>query len=92
VFFDKNPPGWLAWPNSICVDSLPNPVASTFSPWESASADAIEAVRELVTDSTYWEAVSSYYSEENHETTIIQDNVSCVKSICESGPFFLIFH
>ncbi|EDR15426.1 uncharacterized protein LACBIDRAFT_301740 [Laccaria bicolor S238N-H82] len=90
VFFDKNPPGWLAWPNSICVDILPDAVASTFSPWESASADAIEVVRELVTDPTYWETVSTYYSEENHETTIVQDNVSCVKSIfqlLEDEPF-----
>ncbi|KAF8168284.1 hypothetical protein B0H34DRAFT_792908 [Crassisporium funariophilum] len=59
-------------------------------PWESASADALEAIREMVTDPEYWVNVSTYYAEENHETTITQDNVSCVKSIfqlLEDEPF-----
>lgn len=34
-------------------------------------------------DPSYWEQLAVYYSEENHETNITQDNVSCVKSICE---------
>ncbi|KAF9472467.1 hypothetical protein BDN70DRAFT_886944 [Pholiota conissans] len=90
IFYDKNPPGWLVWNNSIALYMQPHSSESTFQPWESASEDAIQAVREITTGSEYWENLSTYYSEENHETTIIQDNVSCVKSIfqlLEDEPF-----
>ncbi|KAF8203239.1 hypothetical protein BJ912DRAFT_842338 [Pholiota molesta] len=89
IFYDKNPPGWLVWNNSVALFMLPHASESTFL-WESASEDAIQAIREITTASKYWENLSTYYSEENHETTIIQDNVSCVKSIfqlLEDEPF-----
>ncbi len=82
IFYDKNPPGWLVWNKTVALYELPHKSNSTFQPWDSASEDAIDAVREIATDPQYWENLSLYYSEENHETTIIQDNVSCVKSIC----------
>lgn len=69
---------------------LPDPTESTFQPWESASEDAIQAVREIATNSQYWEDLSTYYAEENHETTIIQDNVSCVKSICRRSALYYV--
>lgn len=40
------------------------------------------AVRKLVLKPEFWKKLQSYFSEENHETLMIQDNVSCVKSIC----------
>lgn len=82
VFFDKNPPGWLTSSNSLSLYTLPHPSKSTFLPWEQSSKDAIQAIREITTKSSYWEKVSSFFSEENHENDIVQDNVSCVKSIC----------
>ncbi|KDR84809.1 hypothetical protein GALMADRAFT_217878 [Galerina marginata CBS 339.88] len=90
IFYDKNPPGWLVWDKTISLYTLPHPTKSTFETWDLASGDAIQAVRDLTTDSEFWENVSTYYSEENHETTITQDNVSCVKSIfqlLEDEPF-----
>jgi proteasome activator subunit 4 len=89
IFYDKNPPGWLVWNNSVALFMLPHASESTFL-WESASEDAIQAIREITTGSKYWENLSTYYSEENHETTIIQDNVSCVKSICEGLVIYLL--
>lgn len=56
---------------------------STFQPWEADSAKAIDEVRNITTSPKFWENVSVYYAEENHETTIILDNVSCIKSICK---------
>jgi len=43
-------------------------------------------------DPDWWKRVLVFYSEENHETSIIQDDVSVVKSICEyhTGPFVAI--
>ncbi|CAA7258799.1 unnamed protein product [Cyclocybe aegerita] len=90
VFYDKNPPGWLVWNDTIAMYTQPHPSKSTFQPWEAASADAIETIRKITTTSDFWESVSTYYSEENHETSVTQDNVSCVKSIfqlLEDEPF-----
>jgi len=87
ILFDKNPPGWILWNDSISLYKLPHTAESTFQPWEAESADAIDAIREIVTDSKYWEDLAVYYSEENHETTVIQDDISCVKSICEPASF-----
>ncbi|RDB28522.1 Proteasome activator complex subunit 4 [Hypsizygus marmoreus] len=90
IFFDREPPGWAAWDNSITLYKPPSPTKSTFRPWEPASQDAIEAVRESVTDPEYWEKLAGHFSEENHETSVTQDNVSCVKSIfqlLEDEPF-----
>ncbi|KAF8887958.1 hypothetical protein CPB84DRAFT_1816581 [Gymnopilus junonius] len=90
LLYDKDPPGWLVWNKIISLYALPHTTKSTFQPWESDSTDAIQAVSEITTDSEFWEDLSVYYSEENHETSITQDNVSCVKSIfqlLEDEPF-----
>jgi len=82
LFYDKDPPGWLAWDKSIKLYMLPHLTKSTFSPWDSTSPEVISAAIETTTQQKFWEKVSAHYAEENHETAIIQDNVSCVKSIC----------
>ncbi|KAF8807238.1 hypothetical protein BYT27DRAFT_7232792 [Phlegmacium glaucopus] len=90
AFYDKDPPGWLVWRATVSLYLSPHSSKSTFEPWEAASEDSIQAIREMTTDPKYWENLSTYYSEENHETTITQDNVSCVKSIfqlLEDEPF-----
>jgi proteasome activator subunit 4 len=73
--------------------SLPHATKSTFQPWDPSSSSTIDTLREVALDSAWWEKLVSYYSEENHETTIIQDNVSCIKSICESSifPSYIVF-
>lgn len=83
LFLDREPPGWVAWTDSIALYVLPSATKSTFQPWDPTSNDALEALRETAMDSSYWEKLAGHYSEENHETVITQDNVSCVKSICE---------
>lgn len=80
------------WRETVSLYLSPHPSKSTFKPWEAASEDAIQAIREIATDPEYWEHVSTYYSEENHETTITPDNVSCVKSICEFLSEIMKFH
>ena len=88
--YDKNPPGWLVWSDTVEVYSLPDRKKSTFLPWEASSAAAVDVVREITTSSRFWEDVSAYYSEENHETSITLDNVSCVKSICSSPVYSMM--
>ncbi|KAF5355656.1 hypothetical protein D9756_004216 [Leucocoprinus leucothites] len=90
IFYDKDPPGWLTWGKNVKLYMLPDLTASTFHPWDPMSHEVISAVTEVTTDQKFWEKVSTYYSEENHETAMIQDNVSCVKSIfqlLEDKPF-----
>jgi proteasome activator subunit 4 len=82
LFLETDPPGWLAWNDSITLYKPPDFSKSTFKPWEKASEDAVTAVRELAKDPSFWKKLSTYYAEENHEVVITQDNVSCVKSIC----------
>ncbi|KAF5337122.1 hypothetical protein D9611_003196 [Ephemerocybe angulata] len=80
VLYDKDPPGWLVWGDTVGLYSIPA-TKSAFLPWEADSADAIDRAREVVMDAEWWKKVIVFYSEENHETTIIQDDVSVVKSI-----------
>ncbi|KAG5648200.1 hypothetical protein DXG03_006155 [Asterophora parasitica] len=90
LFLDREPPGWVAWENSITLYLPPNPTISVFQSWDPSSKDAVETFRESATDASYWEKVAGHYSEENHETVITQDNVSFVKSIfqlLEDEPF-----
>ena len=83
ILHDKNPPAWLAWDRSISLYMPPDETKSTFAPWDESSQDAIDILRQVTNSASFWESLSTYYSEENHETFIIQDNVSCVKSICK---------
>jgi proteasome activator subunit 4 len=82
TFVDKDPPGWLTWAHSLSVYEPPSATRSTFQPWENSSAPAIAAVREIALTPTFWTQLAMYFSEENHEVSVILDNVSYVKSIC----------
>lgn len=90
--YDKDPPGWLVWGETVGLYSIPES-ESVFQPWEADSAPAVEQIREIVTDAEWWKDVIVFYSEENHETTIVQDDVSCIKSIfqlLEDEPFDVV--
>ncbi|KAJ7785985.1 hypothetical protein B0H16DRAFT_1488812 [Mycena metata] len=90
VFLDRDPPGWVTWKKSVTLYRVPHPTASTFQPWETASADAIATVREIALTPAFWKQLAMYFSEENHEVAIIMDNVSYVKTIfqiLEDAPF-----
>ncbi len=84
IFYDKDPPGWLTWGKTVELYTLPDSTRSTFQPWDPSSGEAVSSVAKITTDQTFWEKLSTYYAEENHESAMIQDNVSCVKSICMS--------
>ncbi|KAJ3811833.1 hypothetical protein F5876DRAFT_38753 [Lentinula aff. lateritia] len=81
LFCDKNPQGWIAWGRSIALYEPPHPTRSSLLPWESASQEAVSAASQIVTHPEFWEKLNKYLSEENSETSITQDNVSCIKSI-----------
>ncbi|XP_006454756.1 hypothetical protein AGABI2DRAFT_215246, partial [Agaricus bisporus var. bisporus H97] len=90
TFHDKDPPGWLIWSRNVDMYRVPDPIRSTFQPWDSLCDESISTVLDITTDQKYWEKISVYYSEENQESVMIQDNVSCVKSIfqlLEDKPF-----
>jgi proteasome activator subunit 4 len=83
IFSERALEGWLAWKDTISLYKPAHPTKSTFQPWDIASEDVVKAVREFAVDTSFWKTLSGRYSEENHESVIVQDNVSCVKSICK---------
>ncbi|SRR5260221_8270593 len=83
LFCDKDPPGWLVWGEFLEHYAAPHPTKSTFHSWEASSADAIDVIRKITTSPKYWEEIVVYYSEENHTTTLILDDIAYVKSICK---------
>ena len=80
ILEDKPYSGWLVW-NQERRFLFPAEGRSTLRPW--TSADAVASVKEAVTTEKYWEKLSTFYSEENHNETLVADNVACVKSIGE---------
>ncbi|KAJ3917772.1 hypothetical protein F5877DRAFT_79643 [Lentinula edodes] len=81
LFCDKNPQGWIAWGRSISLYEPPHPTHSSLLPWESASQEAVSAASQIATRPEFWEKLNKYLSEENSETSMTQDNVSCIKSL-----------
>jgi proteasome activator subunit 4 len=93
LLYDKRPPAWLAWDSTITLYKLPDDTKSTFGPWDETAQDAVNMLRQTVMQESFWDKLSTYYSEENNESSIIQDDVSCVKSIfqiLEDEPFELL--
>ncbi|KAG1716353.1 hypothetical protein ID866_837 [Astraeus odoratus] len=80
LYFDYMVEGWLACRKTRTAVRPPDQNKPTFR-WEPASQDVITCVREMATDPDFWEKVSGYFSEENHESSVVQDHISCVKSI-----------
>ncbi|KAG6869176.1 hypothetical protein C0993_012275 [Termitomyces sp. T159_Od127] len=81
LFLDRDPLGWVAWDDAVALYLPPSPTKSAFSCWDPTSRETIETLREVATDPEFWEDVSEHYAQENHETTLTQDNASFVKSI-----------
>lgn len=81
IFLDKELECSLAWKSRLSLYCLPHSSRSTFQPWEAASQEAVSVVREIVSSPRFWQKLQGYLSEENHEQSMVQDNVSCVKSI-----------
>ncbi|KAJ4476693.1 hypothetical protein J3R30DRAFT_3704168 [Lentinula aciculospora] len=80
-FCDNNPQGWIAWGHSIALCKPPHPTLPSLLPWESASQEAVSSASKIATSPAFWKKVNKYLSEENSETSMTQDNVSCIKSI-----------
>lgn len=83
LLHDKIYGGWLAWTKTNDSFLAPDPIKSTYQPWDDASEDAVNTIRTIVTSPAFWEKLATHYSAENHSDVISQDNASCVKSICE---------
>ncbi|CCM01642.1 uncharacterized protein FIBRA_03703 [Fibroporia radiculosa] len=90
LLFDKISSGWLVWRQHVDCFLAPDAVESTFQPWDGGCEEAVETLRTIVTDPSYWEKLSTHYSAENNTDAVTQDNASCVKSIfqlLEDEPF-----
>lgn len=85
MYCDTLHEGWLAWSGTLTAYKPPHESKSTFE-WESLSAEAVSCLREVTVDANFWKKLSSHFAEENHENIVVQDHISCVKSICKYDP------
>lgn len=82
---DKAIVGWLSWPAHVELYLAAPSGKSSLLPWSPDSNEMIKAVRDLTTSEEFWKALGGFFAEENHADSATQDNISCVKSICESS-------
>ncbi|KAF8998336.1 hypothetical protein BDZ89DRAFT_1105652 [Hymenopellis radicata] len=54
LFLETFPQGWVAWGESITVYKSPDAKTSTFQPWDPRVMQAIDALRKMATDTSYW--------------------------------------
>lgn len=80
LYFDDMLEGWLACRKTRTAYRPPHRLAPTFQ-WEHESKDAIACVREMALNADFWTKVSGYYAEETQESVVVQDHISCIKSI-----------
>ncbi|KAG1755021.1 uncharacterized protein EDB91DRAFT_1096855 [Suillus paluster] len=80
IYCDTLLQGWLAWSGTLTTHKPPHGLKSTFE-WESSSAEAVSCLREVTVNADFWQNLSGHFAEENHETVVVQDHISCVKSI-----------
>jgi proteasome activator subunit 4 len=80
--------GWLAW--SDTTSFLLPPTSTTPVSYDYPEGrPALEVFRKEVMQSSFWEKLVKHYTSENHSEVIIQDNASCVKSICQCLLFYV---
>ncbi|KAG1826229.1 uncharacterized protein BJ212DRAFT_1444172 [Suillus subaureus] len=80
IYCDTLHQGWLAWSDTLAAYKPPHGLKSTFK-WEPSSTEALSCLREIAVDADFWKKLSGHFAEENHESTVVQDHISCVKSI-----------
>ena len=73
--------GWVAWKDSIVAYACPHVSKPSLPPWDPESQEAITAVREAASDSSFWRNLSTHFSSETHSEVVSSDNVASVKSI-----------
>ena len=71
------------WPKTYPAFLAPDATAFSITPWEEGCQEALAAMREVALQSDFWSSLSDHFSAENHSDVCVQDNISCVKSICE---------
>lgn len=81
VLCEKVASGWLTW-RDVSAYLAPPASSPVLLPWAEDCQDAVQAIRDVVTQPKFWQKLTKHYSSENHSEVIVQDNASCVKSIC----------
>ncbi|KAL4243081.1 BLM10 family protein [Abortiporus biennis] len=78
---DKISGGWLVWGDSTDAFLAPNSIEFSSLISDESTKEIIAVIRQLVTKKSYWKKLSAQYALENSADVIIQDDISCVKSI-----------
>ncbi|KAJ3490476.1 hypothetical protein NLI96_g1377 [Meripilus lineatus] len=87
---DRVNSGWLSWRKTYNAYLAPDPEKYPFPHADQASEEAVGVIREIAQKESFWKELKTHYSSENNAEVIVQDDVSCVKSIFQlvgHGPF-----
>ena len=61
----------------------PHQTKPTFLPWDASCDEVVSTFRTTCNEPEFWKQLSTHYSAENNSDVILQDNLCCVKSICD---------
>lgn len=63
LLMDKQSTGWLVWGDSVEFYAVPPPGDSAIT-WDESSREAIETIRDLVIQASWWETFMKHLSQE----------------------------
>ncbi|KAI0076264.1 hypothetical protein K474DRAFT_1757648 [Panus rudis PR-1116 ss-1] len=81
ILRDKLIGGWIAWGDTYDAFLAPDNEKYALLPWAKSCEETVRVIRDVSKKADFWQSLSTHYSSENHSDVILQDNVSCVKSI-----------
>lgn len=82
---DKQSTGWLVWGDSVEFYAVPPETASAIT-WDISSAEAIEKIRSLLMQASWWEAFIQHLSQEKTIDYLAADAITSL-----SYPFTSFF-
>ncbi|KAM0751556.1 hypothetical protein T439DRAFT_300497 [Meredithblackwellia eburnea MCA 4105] len=80
LLMDKQSTGWLVWGDSVEYYAVP-PESSAAITWDVSSSEAIEEIRSIVIQSSWWETFIKHLSQEKTIDYLAADSITVIKSL-----------
>lgn len=80
LLMDKQSTGWLVWGDSVEFYAVPPEKGSAFE-WDPSSSEAIEQLRSIIIQASWWETFVQHLSQEKTIDYLAADVTTIIKSI-----------
>lgn len=80
LLMDKQSTGWLVWGEAVEFYAVP-PATSSAITWDASSTEAIESLRAIIIQASWWEAFAKHLSQEKTIDYLASDAITVTKSI-----------